>query len=210
MLCMSDNLTTLHGEEERLRKQTLAQIEANQELRDHYYIIQEAMNLIFALTHDHPNKDDDELTIQFLGIRLFNAAASSIKLALSGYYQNAFQHLRDILETYFLLDYLRSDPSKIPAWKVADKKRLIAEFGPRAIRAALDRRDGFKGGKRKQTYDLISSHATHASYRGFRLTTRDNLGETGPFFNEVNLHRMDARVREDAGACRRRLFSSFR
>jgi hypothetical protein len=127
------------------------------------------------------------MTVQFLGIRLFNAATSSIKLALSGYYQTAFQHLRVFLESYFLVDYLRSNPAKISVWKEADKKTLIREFGPGAIRVALDERDGFKQGKRKQTYDLISSHATHPSYRGFRLTTKNMLGEIEPFFNEENL-----------------------
>jgi hypothetical protein len=184
---MSNNLMTLHGEEERLRAETLARIERKKELKDHFYIIAEAMNMFWGLTHEHPHKNDDELTIQFLGIRLFNSAAASIKLAFSGYYQNAFQHLRDILETYFLLDYLRSNPDKLPIWKAADRKQLMKDFGPAAVRAALDRRDGFKEQKRKAIYDLISAHATHATYRGFRLTTKNRLGELGPFFSEDNL-----------------------
>lgn len=184
---MNDNLSTLHVEEERLRAQTLAHIAAVEELRDHLAIVRESMNIVWGLTHDHPHKTTDDLTIQFLGIRLFNAAGASIKLALSGYYQNAFQHLRDFLETYFLLDYLRSNTDKIAVWQTADKKKLTSEFGPGAIRTALDKRDGLTEGKRKQIYDLISSHATHATYRGFKLTTRNMLGEIGPFFSEVNL-----------------------
>lgn len=184
---MTDNLSTLHDEEERLRAQTLAYIASNEELRDHLAIVRESMNIIWGVTHDHPHKNDDELTIQFLGIRLFNAAGASIKLAQSGYYQNAFQHLRDFLETYFLLDYLRSNANKIATWQAADKKQLTKEFSPRAIRTALDTRDGFTEGKRKQLYDLISSHATHVTYRGFRLTTKNMLGEIGPFFHEANL-----------------------
>jgi hypothetical protein len=184
---MSDNLTALHSAEERLRAQTLAHIESNEELKDHIYIICEAMNVFWSFTHDHQHKDDDELTIQFLGIRLFNSASASIKLALSGYYQNAFQNLRDILETYFLLDYLRSDPAKISIWKAADRNQLMKNFGPAGIRAALDRRDGLKEQKRKAIYDLISSHATHATYKGFRLTKKKQLGTLGPFFSEDNL-----------------------
>jgi len=183
----TDNLASLHDEEERLRTQTLAYIAANEELRDHLHLVREAMNVIWGLTHDYEHKVDDELTIQFLGIRLFNAAACSIKLGLSGYYQNAFQHARDVMETYFLLDYLRSNPEKIAVWKNADNKQLINEFGPGAIRRALDARDGFNSGQRKAIYDLISSHATHVSYRGFRLTTRNMLGELGPFFSEEML-----------------------
>lgn len=184
---MSDNLASLHAEEERLRVQQLALIDGREALRDHFNIVREAMNVIYGLTHDHPHNSDDELTLQFLGIRLFNSAASSIKLALSGYYQNAFQHLRDILETYFLIDYLLTYREKIPVWKVADRKQLMAEFGPGAIRTALDKRDSFTGGKRKQIYDLISSHATHVTYRGFRMTTKNTLGEIGPFVGEENL-----------------------
>lgn len=114
---VSDNLASLHAEEEKLRVRQLALIDDGREaLRDHFNIVREAMNFIYGLTHDHPHASDDELTLQFLGIRLFNSAASSIKLALSGYYQNAFQHLRDILETYFLIDYLLSYREKIPVW----------------------------------------------------------------------------------------------
>jgi hypothetical protein len=184
---MTDNLSSLHDEEEKLRARQLAHVDGREAFRDHFNIVREAMNVIYGLTHDHPHKTDDELTIQFLGIRLFNAAAASIKLALSGYYQNAFQHLRDILETYFLIDYLKSYPETIPVWKVADRKQIMTEFGPGAIRTALDKRDGFTGGKRKQIYALISSHATHATYRGFKMTTKDTLGEIGPFMSEENL-----------------------
>ena len=184
---MISNLMTLHAEEERIRAETLAHIERTEELKDHLYIIGEAMNIFWGLTHDHPHKDDDDLTIQFIGIRLFNSTAASIKLAFSGFYQNAFQHLRDILETYFLLDYLRSNPDKLSVWKAADRKQLMKDFGPAAIRAALDRRDGLNEQKRKAIYDLISAHATHVTYRGFRLTTKNQLGEVGPFFSEDNL-----------------------
>jgi hypothetical protein len=47
------------------------------------------MNAVFAFTQEHVQGSDDELTLQLLGIRLFNDAAASIKLALSGYYQKA-------------------------------------------------------------------------------------------------------------------------
>jgi hypothetical protein len=52
--------------------------------------VAEAMNAIYAFTHDHEHGSDNELTLQYLGIRLFNAAGASVKLALSGYYQKAF------------------------------------------------------------------------------------------------------------------------
>jgi len=177
-----DNLVTLHAEEERLRGAHLALTAGNEELTDHIHIICEAMNMLWAFTHDYARKNDDELTIQFLGIRLFNAAGSSIKLAHSGYYQNAFSALRDFLETFFLVDFLVSYPDKVSQWKTADEKALRNEFGPAAIRDALDKRDGFKEKNRKKLYDRISHHATHATPSGFKLTLKDSLGEIGPFY----------------------------
>jgi hypothetical protein len=184
---MTDNLTSLHEHEEHLRTQSLALIGRRVDLADHLALVQEAMNVIWAFTHDHVNESDDELTMQFLGIRLFNAAAASMKLALSGYYQKAFVHVRDILETYFLADYLRSNLDKISVWKNATKKQRLTEFSPRRIREELDKRDGYKENARKFAYDLISENASHASYRGFHLTTQGGLGQIGPFLDEVKL-----------------------
>jgi hypothetical protein len=167
----NDNLISLHKHEEELRSKSIEEIKANSDLSDHWELIAEAMNLIYAFTHDHVHHSDNELTLQYLGIRLLNACGASIKLALSGYYQKAFDQLRDIIETYFLVDYLTTTPSEIAVWKAAGKKQRIAQFGPGAIRNALDKRDGYNTGGRKKIYDLISEYASHASYPGITLTT---------------------------------------
>src|ERR1700680_2061184 len=99
----------------------MALIQADPEFSKRLAIIQKAMALIFGYTLDHTSRSDSEATMQMLGIRLFNAAASGVKLALSGYYQTAFQQARDIMETGFLLDYFRTSPEKIPVWKAADR-----------------------------------------------------------------------------------------
>lgn len=78
-----DNLETLHWEEERLRGEH-QKLASKEDLGDHIRMIREAMNMIWALLHEYQHKDEDELTMQFLGIRLFNTAAGS-KLAYSGY-----------------------------------------------------------------------------------------------------------------------------
>jgi len=93
------NLDTLHAEEERLRQVHKDLVSGRKDLRDHIAMIQEGMNIVWALTHDHTCRNDDELTMQMLGARLFNLSASSIKLAYSGYYQSAFSNLRDLLES---------------------------------------------------------------------------------------------------------------
>jgi hypothetical protein len=75
-------------------------------------------------------------------IRLFNAAGASIKLALSGYYQKAFDQVRDVIETSFLVDYLSTYPAEIDEWRRADQKKRMSQFGAARIRSALDKRDG--------------------------------------------------------------------
>jgi hypothetical protein len=161
-----DNLTSLHTHEEQLRARSLTVIEADAGLSDHWKLVAEAMNAIYAFSHDHPHESENELTLQYLGIRLFNVAGASIKLALSGYYQNAFGQLRDLIETSFLVDYLSTHPEKIDEWKRADKKKRIAHFGAGVIRNALDKRDGYTSGERKRIYDLISELASHAQGHG--------------------------------------------
>ena len=180
----TENLRSLHRHEEELRAKSLAAVGSRPDLRDHFALVGEAMDVIYAFSRDHPHASDDEMTLQLLGIRLFNAAGASLRLGLAGYYQKAFDQVRDILETYFLVDYLRTHPEKIAEWKAADKKARIARFGPGLVRNALDQRDGFTGGARKRIYDLISEHASHASYAGFSLVTNaQNLGQIGPFFD---------------------------
>ena len=83
-MAASDNLTSLHKHEEELRAKSLAAIEADVGFSDHWNLVGEAMNTIYAFTHDHAHGSEDELTLQYLGIRLFNAAGASVKLALSG------------------------------------------------------------------------------------------------------------------------------
>src|SRR5208282_394387 len=111
-------------------------------LKEHFHIVQEAMNIVYGLTRDHLHRCDDELTLQNLGSRLFNASAASVNLALSGYYQIAFAQLRDIVETYFLLDYFSTNKDKIAVWRLADKREVKSKFPPHLIREALDKRDG--------------------------------------------------------------------
>lgn len=179
-----DNLDSLHAFEEKLRAEHKALVQTREDLSDHVGLVKSAMNILHALIKEHEHRSDDELTLQLLGVRLFNTLAASIKLAHAGYYQNAFSALRDFLESYFLLDYLVAHPQEIAAWRVADKKILKNRYGPAAIRQALDKRDGLTQAKRKELYDLMSHVATHATPSGFRLAAKDGLGEIGPFFDE--------------------------
>ena len=184
---LPENLISLHDHEEKIRADSLRLIEAQQNLSDHLAMIHGSMAVIYALAHDHVNATDDELTVQYLGLRLFNSTASSIKLSLSGYYQSAFALVRDIFETVALLDYLHTSPTQIAVWKASDKKQRIAQFGPSAIRNALNSRDQFSGNKRKEMYDRLSEYASHATAPGFQLLAPEGLGQIGPFLSEKYL-----------------------
>jgi hypothetical protein len=188
-MAATDNLISLHAGEEQLRASSLAVIQADADLSEHWNFIAEAMNAIYAFSHDHIHGSEDELTLQYLGTRLFNAAGASIKLALSGYYQKAFHQIRDVIETSFLVDYLKTYPEEIEEWRRADRKKRMSYFGARRIREALDRRDAYTSGERKRIYDTMSEYATHASYPGVTLTAMGptNMVHVGPFFDEKKL-----------------------
>lgn len=184
---LPENLASLHKHEEMIRADSLPLIEAQQNLSDHLTIIHGSMGVIYALAHDHANATDEELTVQYLGLRLFNSAASSLKLSLSGYYQSAFALVRDVFETVALLDYFHTNPSQIAVWKVSDRQQRIAQFGPGAIRNALNSRDRFSGNKRKEMYDVLCEYASHATAPGFQLLAPEGLGQIGPFLSEKYL-----------------------
>ncbi len=175
------NLERLYEQEDNFRKDSLAMIEADAELYRRFAMVQKAMMLLYAYTIDHTSQSEEETAAQLLGVRLFNAAASSVKLGLSGYYQTAFHQLRDIMEVGFLLDYFRSFPSERTAWKLADRKTRKKSFDPVKIRTGLDDRDGDTSRRREAEYNKLSELASHATFRGFQLIVRQGACELGPF-----------------------------
>jgi hypothetical protein len=184
---LSGNLGSLHAEEERIRTKSLRLIEKTENLRDHLSMIHGAMAILYALAHDHANISDDELIIQYLGLRLFNSTASSTKLALSGYYQPAFLLVRDIFETVGLVDYFHTYPNKIAVWKASETSQRIREFGPGRVRKALNERDSFPTSKRKEIYDRLSEYASHPTASGFQLLAPGGSGMIGPFMSNKYL-----------------------
>jgi hypothetical protein len=157
------DLNVTHDHEEKLRAESMALIHSDHEFSKRLAIIEKTMALIFGYTIDHTSRSDAEATTQMLGIRLFNAAASGLKLALSGYYQTAFHQARDIMETGFLLDYVRTSPDKIQVWKTADRATRRKLFDPVQIRKVLDERDGDTEMKRAAGYSKLSELASHAT-----------------------------------------------
>ena len=180
---LPENLESLHKHEEELRTKSVLEINADQNLKDQMIITQESLNMVFDVTKSYKTEDKIELTIQYIGARLFNSIVTAIKLMFSGYYQSSVMLQRDIVEIGFLLDYFLSDKSKIEEWKNSSTKERIDKFSPVAVRKALDDRDGFQGRKRQEIYKLMSEMSTHPTYAGFKLLAPDGKVHLGPFFD---------------------------
>ena len=182
-----ENLQLLHRGEELLRGESVDAIEADARMLLHVGIIECALDVLDTL-RAYPTDDEDLKVIQVLGMRQFNAFASAIKLALSGYYQNSGMILRDVLETAFLVDYFRSEGAAIAQWRQADGATRWKHFGPAKIREALDKRDGNTSRKREQQYKLFSELAGHASMKGIgMLRPKGGDAHIGPFFDVTAL-----------------------
>ena len=167
-----DNLESLHKEEESIRAESLAAIGADAALKEHLEMIHASLDTIYAFTIAHEKPTDDELTVQRLGIRLFNTSTSSLTLMLAGYYQNSIMLLRDLLETGFLIDYLAIQPNKIQEWQPSTEKQRTKKFSPFKIREALDDHDNATGKKRAEIYKVMCTYGTHPTPEGFRLVTQ--------------------------------------
>jgi hypothetical protein len=179
---LNDNLESLREEEERIRTESGLFINSREDLKQHVELVHLYMDVLNDIYRKAPNQLSDEEQVLFgLGIRMFNSAASLLRLALSGYYQGAVSFLRDILEIGFLLDYFYMKPDRVLVWR-ADSSAW--EFTPKRIRKVLDARDGYKDEGRARRYQLLSSTGTHASFKGLELVVNNGGLTMGPFFKE--------------------------
>jgi hypothetical protein len=189
-----ENLTRLHEGEEFFRIKALNTLR-NENLRLHVDLIVQAMNMIDVFRQLETDDEDLKL-IQILGIRIFNAFGASLKLCLSGYYQNAAPILRDILETVFLLDLFSGDRLQIAKWRMADKRTRYKDFKPVRVRTLLDERYGHTTLKRAELYEMFSELAGHPSMQGFSMLRPAGMdAQIGPFFDA----RMFKAVLSEAG-----------
>jgi hypothetical protein len=175
------NIIALGEHEAQLRAQSLDIIAADEALLDHLHMIEGAMAAAYAHVISRPDRTPDELTIQKLGIRLFNDLASALSQGLAGYYQQAFDTLRDLVELQFLFDDFSGDRSRIARWAGIGRRDREREFSPRAVRERLDKRYAHVGQKRRAVYQRFCTLASHASPEGFRLTAPNGDAIIGPF-----------------------------
>ena len=194
---LPDKLKNLSKREEEIENDSIVLLKSDAISDKRLTAYEDAMDVVFSLLNDHKNRSDDELTIQYIGIRLFNALAVSLRLMLSGYYQISFAIQRDMLEVAFLLDYFLYCPEKIVEWKNSTNDERIDKYSPGNIRKILDDRDGLVNKRRKKKYGLFCEYAAHVSYPGMKLVAPKNLGEIGPFFDEKFLKNCFAELTEN-------------
>ncbi len=184
-------LQNLHVGEEAIREESLKRLAADPDMAAHLAVIEHSLNLIHELLPSSKVQDADQRTVANLGVRLFNSITASMKLSLSGYYQASGLHLRDVLETTFLLDYFSTDPALVTEWRTTPEKQRKAKFGPAKIRTELDKRDGFTKARRKDAYDMLCSLAGHATPEGVVMLVPVPGGtdvHCGPFLENTALH----------------------
>ncbi len=183
-----ENLRSLHGIEEELRREATALVEGDNRFALHLSVIEHAMDLA-DLLRQFPTDDEDMKVVQMLGMRIFNAFGASVKLALSGYVQNSALIMRDILETVFLLNLFKGDRTAIERWRFADKKERMKNFSPVRVREALDARDGFHSKKRAALYELFSELAGHPTMKSVAMMRPQKGGDAviGPFIEASSL-----------------------
>lgn len=192
-----ENFTTLHKGEEQVRALSIQAIENNPDLHLHVAVVEKSADFVlFLFTATH--RDEDDLTIRLLGIRLFNGMSAALKMLLSGYYQVAALQIRDLIKTLFLLDLLQTDKALISQWRNADEDTRWKRFSPAKVRKALDTRDSLIGKRRGKLYALFSNLAGHPNPAGFALLRlADGSHHCGPFFEAS---RLDATLSELAQA----------
>jgi len=181
MQSLPENLESLSKQENKIRTQSILQINSEPNLKEHLDIVYSSLNIIFDVVTVYEKKDDDELTIQALGARLFNTIVSALNLLLTGYYQNSFILQRDILEIGFLLDFFTIDRAAISDWAKSSHSQRQKKYAPVVVRKTLDKRDGFTEKKREQIYKAMCEYAAHPTYKGMKLIAPKGLVNIGPF-----------------------------
>ena len=145
-----ENFTLLHSGEEDLRAKSITLIEVSEDMSLHISMIETCMDMLQYVRMNTSEMSEDQVIVALIGASVFNSMASAFKLLLGGYYQSSGLQIRYIMESGWLLDYLRTDPKLVQEWKATSENERQKKFGPGFIRDQLDRRDGFTEKKRAE------------------------------------------------------------
>lgn len=183
MSTIPENLSLLHSGEEDLRTKSVALIEASQDMSLHVSMIETCMDMLQYVRTNTPDMSEDQVIVALIGASVFNSMASAVKLMLGGYYQSSGLQIRYIMESGWLLDYLRTDPKLVQEWKSTpeDKRQIV--FRPGKIRDKLDQRDGFTEKKREAHYKRLCVLCGHPTFAGFAMLRPEPNADAhmGPF-----------------------------
>lgn len=179
-----ENFSLIHEGEERIRRQSVLAIESDDDLSLHAKAVEGAVSTLRYYILRDGHRDEDDLFIRALGIRMANALTGAMTLLLAGYYQLSAMVTRDLVETSFMLEYFSLDRARLTRWRTCSDKERKTEFKPVAIRTELDKHHKHEGLKRAGAYELFSQLAGHPHPKGFAmLKGKDDLLQCGPFFD---------------------------
>lgn len=171
--------------ENNIYRKSLNFLSKDERGKAHIELFNIAVSTNFSWIRQNQNPNENEMTIQFIGARMFNDAMTAYHDSLSGYYQSSFSAQRNLIEMQFLLDYFRTNKEMIKVWRESTNNQRYKKFGPHVLYKILDERDGFLEGKRKSDYQRFCELATHVSFPGMKLMANDkNQIEAGPFYNK--------------------------
>lgn len=149
----------------------------------HVSMIETCMDMMQYVRTNTPEMSEDQVIVALIGASVFNSMASAFKLLLGGYYQSSGLQIRFIMESGWLLDYLRTDPKLVQEWKATPEDKRQSVFRPGKIRDQLDKRDGFTEKKREAHYKRLCVLCGHPTFAGFAMLRPEPNADAhmGPF-----------------------------
>ncbi len=183
MRTIPENLFLMHEGEEDLRAKSISIIEASEDMSLHVSMIERCMNTLQYIRENTPDMSEDQMIVALIGASVFNSTASAFKLLLGGYYQSSGLQIRYIMESGWLIDYLKTDLKLVQEWKMTPEDKRQSVFRPGKIRDALDKRDGLKEKKREAHYKRLCVLCGHPTFAGFAMLRPEPNADAymGPF-----------------------------
>ena len=174
-------------DETPIEKQHDLLIGADAILGAHLEFINCAFKFLDHLVRLNPHESKEHLHQLLIVVRSFNSAAAGLKLAMSGYWQQSFALMRDVMECEFLLDLFHGSPQRLADWVALNERERKKKFSPIEVRKSLDTRDGNIEQKREKAYSLLSLYASHPTPEGFQLLQSNGKSQVGPFPDQEKL-----------------------